>query len=69
VIRLRVDEDLCQGSGQCVRMAPETFALDDMGVALVRADSPELAFEHAQELINVCPAMAIGLDLIERNHD
>jgi len=34
-IKIEVDRDLCIGSGDCVDSAPEVFALDDEGKAIV----------------------------------
>ncbi len=60
--RVLVNEELCQGSGQCVALAPETLGLDEMGVAAVWINAPELTLDEAENLVRVCPAMAIELE-------
>lgn len=57
---IRVDRDLCMGSGQCCWYAPNTFDQDDEAVAVVidpRGD-PEEAIQTA---IASCPAQALSL--------
>jgi len=58
---VRVDEQLCQGTGYCVRLAPSVFRLEG-GVArvLVADPGPELA-ERLEEAESVCPSGAISL--------
>jgi ferredoxin len=56
-----VDPVLCIGSGTCVHLAPETFFLDDDGVADVSEpikDDRDL-LERAARL---CPASAISVE-------
>ena len=61
---LKVDPDLCMGSGQCIWYAPATFDQDDNAVAYVidaRGD-PE---DKINEAIRSCPARAISLVPVE----
>jgi ferredoxin len=61
---LRVDPDLCMGSGQCIWYAPNTFDQDDNAVAFVtdRRGDPE---DKIGEAIRSCPARAISLAPVE----
>jgi ferredoxin len=61
---LRVDPDLCMGSGQCIWYAPATFDQDDNAVAYVTDPNgdPE---DKITEAIASCPARAISLVVVE----
>lgn len=53
----------CAGTGQCVAVAPELFALDDEGLSTVIAqpdDSPLI--EAAETAARLCPMAAIRLE-------
>ncbi|MGQ9731655.1 MAG: ferredoxin [Candidatus Zipacnadales bacterium] len=54
-----VDQDLCTGCELCCETAPNTFAINDDGVAEVvnPTGDPE---ETIQEAIDGCPAEAIS---------
>jgi len=57
-IRIEVDRDLCIGSGDCVDAAPEVFALDDEGKAVVLdpdGATPDEVVDGARN----CPVTAI----------
>ena len=57
-IRIDIDRDLCIGSGDCVDAAPDVFALDDEGTAIVLdpdAATPEEVVDAARN----CPVTAI----------
>ncbi|MEX0622010.1 MAG: ferredoxin [Candidatus Woykebacteria bacterium] len=56
--RVRVDRMLCIGTADCVKIAPNTFELDDEAKATVKkqnGDSDEKILEAAK----VCPVLAI----------
>ena len=58
---MSVDPVLCIGSGTCVHLAPETFFLDDDGVADVSEpikDDRDLLERAARS----CPASAISVE-------
>jgi ferredoxin len=63
-MRVRVDEQLCQGHGRCYATAPELFAPDDIGNGHEIGDGtvpPEL--EHQARLAAAnCPEQAITLE-------
>ncbi len=55
--KVRVDPQLCQGSGMCAGTVPEVFALDGER-ARVRAEGIE-PDERVLDAADICPAMAI----------
>lgn len=62
-MRIVVDRDLCVGSGQCVRLAPELFDLSETdGLVLLRGTPPEPDLpEHVREAALLCPTGALSL--------
>lgn len=59
-IEIRIDREVCMGSGNCVFWGPESFELDDDGVSTVT--DPEATDE--ERLVTVadgCPVGAISL--------
>ena len=59
--QVSVDEDVCIGSGTCVKIAPAVFELDDEGVAQVLdPNAAELADLHRAE--DSCPVAAISVE-------
>ena len=57
---IRVDRNLCMGSGQCVWYAPNTFDQDDETIAIVTdpEGDPEEAIKNA---VDSCPTQAISI--------
>ncbi|MFB6150355.1 MAG: ferredoxin [Haloarculaceae archaeon] len=53
-----VDENLCTGCQVCVSVAPETFEMNDSGVAEAISDEVTPEAEQAQQQ---CPVDAISL--------
>jgi len=64
-VRLRVDQDKCQGHSRCKALAPELFNLDEFGNAHEIGDGtvPEALIEKAYLAKSNCPELAI--DIIE----
>jgi len=57
-IEIRIIRDTCISAGPCTVYAPDTFDLDDEGIAIIKNgdwDSFEKIFEAAKS----CPVMAI----------
>jgi len=57
-MKVEVDRELCISVASCVAVAPNTFELDDEGIAIVKdanADSKETILQAAQS----CPVNAI----------
>jgi len=55
--RIRIDRSLCNGMASCVKVAPETFDLDQEGIAVVSGVAGERAIEAAE----CCPFAAIAV--------
>jgi ferredoxin len=62
-MRVRVDDDKCQGHGRCYALAPELFESDDYGNAVVVGDGvvPEGMEERARLAVDNCPEYAIEI--------
>jgi ferredoxin len=58
---IRIDRDLCMGSGQCSIYAPAIFGQDDqlIGVVVDPDGDTDAALVSA---MNGCPTMAISVD-------
>jgi ferredoxin len=63
MLKIRIDEDCCVGSGQCARNAPEVFGQDDVDgyVILLDPEPPESLHEAAREAAVLCPTEAIEI--------
>ena len=59
---VRVDEQMCQGTGYCVRVVPEVFEVRD-GIARVVLDGPydDDLVGRLNEAESFCPSGAISL--------
>lgn len=62
-IRLRVDQDKCQGHSRCKSLAPELFQLDAYGNAHEIGDGtvPDALVEQAYLARSNCPELAIEI--------
>ncbi len=59
-IRVRVDPELCIGTGDCVRLAPHAFRIDDRsGVSVPQPGAVATARELLEEAAFNCPTRAI----------
>ncbi len=57
-----IERDLCIGSGNCVKLAPEVFELDATGIVTFRTlsdDAPGIERERLVEACRVCPVDAL----------
>lgn len=62
-MRVRVDEELCQASGYCERIAPQAFVLTaEVAEVLIGDPTDAELIEQVQEAESSCPARAILLD-------
>ena len=57
---IKVDRDLCMGSGMCIVYAPGTFAHDDETKAVV-VDPAGDPIESIRNAVQACPTSAISL--------
>jgi ferredoxin len=55
--RIQIDRSLCNGMASCVKIAPETFDLDQEEIAVVAGPAGERAIEAAE----CCPFAAIAV--------
>ena len=55
-----IERDLCIGSGNCVKLAPELFELDATGIVAFRDGSPDPGRERIIEACRVCPVDALA---------
>lgn len=60
---IRIDKDLCYGSGECANSAPEVFMLGDDGTATLRdgGASQQLSEGFLQAIAENCPSAAITI--------
>ena len=63
-MKVRVDQDLCQGHGRCYATAPEVFEADDIGNGHEIGDGsvPTDLERKARVAVANCPERAIQLD-------
>ncbi len=58
---IRIDEDCCMGAQRCLYLAPDSFELDDDGIAHV-TDLSGLTEERAEKIAFECPNFAIHVE-------
>lgn len=62
-MRVIVNRTLCDGNGDCVREAPDLFALDDDGfAALLTQPADPAARDRARLAARACPKAAITIE-------
>ena len=58
--RVTVDPELCVGTAECVRLAPQAFEIDeDRGVSVPRSGAATTELAVLQEAAFNCPTRAI----------
>ena len=62
-MRIRIDQDKCQGHNRCYMLAPELFDVDDEGYAILLIDGevPAELEDKAQLCADNCPEYAISV--------
>jgi ferredoxin len=62
-MRLKVDEELCQGHNRCCALAPKVFDVNDFGeaYALNEGNVAPGEEENARHAIDNCPEFAIKI--------
>ena len=58
-LTILIERDLCIGSGNCIKLAPEVFELDATGVVTFREGAPDIDRERLVEACRVCPVDAL----------
>lgn len=62
-MRIVVDREQCEGNEDCIRAAPDIFALGDDSVVRVLVDDvPADRQAQASEAVNACPKAALAVD-------
>ncbi len=63
-MKLKLDNDACQGHGRCFALAPDLFDADDEGFAvlLVEGEIPKEQEADAQLCADNCPEFAITVE-------
>jgi ferredoxin len=64
-MRIRIDEERCEGHGRCWETAPDLIEDDDRGRGVVREPDrpvPPALEGQARMAANVCPERAVLLD-------
>lgn len=58
-LTVRIERERCIGSGNCVKVAPEIFELDEGGIVMFRRDAGEIEPTRLTEACDVCPVDAL----------
>ena len=62
-MRVRLDEEACQGHGRCYTLAPAVFDADDLGHCVVLTEEVTPEHEAAARLgVDNCPEHALSID-------
>jgi ferredoxin len=61
-MKVKVDQDLCVGSEDCVNACPQVFKMQGGKSVVYVAEVPKGAEEKCQEAIDACPAAAISIE-------
>ena len=61
-MRVRVDRDLCESNGVCVRLVPEVFVLDDDDRLRLEQERPPQALRaRVEQAVRRCPKQALTI--------
>ena len=61
-LRVRVDHELCEANGVCVRLVPEVFVLDDDDRLRLEQEHPDEALRsRVAEAVRRCPKQALAI--------
>jgi ferredoxin len=66
-LTITIDRDLCIGSGNCVKVEPHLFQLDDEGIAAFASGAENVDRGRVVDACEVCPVEA--LTVRDRNGD
>lgn len=59
-VHVKVDPELCVGTADCVRVAPQAFTIDDTDdVATVTPEAPDTPIDQLRQAAYECPTGAI----------
>lgn len=57
-----VDGNECIGCGSCEAVCEDIFAMDDSGIAQVKAETTDETKECTEEAMDICPVKCIHWD-------
>ncbi len=57
-----IDRTLCIGSGNCVNLAPEIFAIDQENIVEFQDETPDIDVGRLEEATSICPVDALILE-------
>lgn len=60
-LTIRIDRTLCVGFGDCIQESPETFLLDDEGIATFTDHPDAAARERLLKACEACPVDALSV--------
>jgi ferredoxin len=60
-LRVVIERDVCIGSNNCTKLAPEVFVLDPQRIVTFQPDAPDIERERLIEACKVCPVDALVL--------
>lgn len=58
-LTIKIDRDTCIGSGNCTKVAPEVFELDEEQVVTFVEKTGRIDRERLLESVRVCPVYAL----------
>jgi ferredoxin len=63
-MRVRIDDERCEGHGRCYALAPQVFEPDDLGNAVVAGDGhvPAELEQTARLAAQNCPEQAVVIE-------
>jgi ferredoxin len=61
-LRLRVDTEICIGSGTCELLVPDVFKAGEEGFVIVVGAAGKLTEAEVSRLVAECPSGALQLD-------
>ena len=67
IVKIRVDQEKCQGHNRCKALAPELFDLDGFGNAKEKGDGvvPTMLVDKAYLAQSNCPEFAIEITEVD----
>ncbi|HMB71020.1 MAG TPA: ferredoxin [bacterium] len=58
-LTVRIDRDSCISSGNCVKVAPGLFELDDEAIVVFAKTADDASSEQVTEACEICPVEAL----------